>query len=141
MICVLTWADQQGTEGDGKETNTGVCGSDYHALSRGDYRKELFDEGSAKLFEKTLFEACRKCEWFLHAHVIMSDQYHFAVETPEGNVVEECGGAGYFQDPFNVWREEGGHVFQSRYKSLVIEEGRPLLGSSTTFISIQCAQV
>ena len=54
----------------------------------GNYRKELFEEGSAKLFEKKLFEACRKCEWFLHAYVIMSDQYHFAVETPEGNPVE-----------------------------------------------------
>ena len=36
--------------------------------------------------------------------------------------------AGYFRDRFNVLREEGGHVFQSRYKSLVVEEGRPLLG-------------
>ena len=30
------------------------AGAIYHVLSRGNYRKELFDEGSAKLFEKTL---------------------------------------------------------------------------------------
>ena len=35
---------------------------------------------------------------------------------------------GTFGIRFNALREERGHVFQSRYKSLVIEEGRPLLG-------------
>ena len=64
------------------------AGAIYHVLSRGNYRKELFDEGSAKLFEKTLFEVSRKCEWFLHAYVIMSNHYHLAVETAEGNLVE-----------------------------------------------------
>ena len=61
--------------------------------------------------------------------MIMSNHYHLAVETPEGNLgPRECGGCRYFRDRFNVLREEGGHVFQSRYKSLVVEEGRPLLG-------------
>jgi len=35
---------------------------------------------------------------------------------------------GTFGIRFNALREERGHVFQSRYKSLMIEEGRPLLG-------------
>jgi hypothetical protein len=29
---------------------------------------------------------------------------------------------------FNRFRGERGHVFQRRYKSILIEEGRPLLG-------------
>jgi len=97
--------------------------------ARGNYRKELFDNGSARLFEKTLFEAAAKCGWLLHAYVIMSNHYHLAVETPEGNLVE---GMRWLQGTFgircNALRGERGHVFQSRYKSLVIEEGRPLLG-------------
>ena len=48
---------------------------------------------------------------------------------------------GTFGIRFNALREGRGHVFQSRYKSLVIEEGRPLLGLGTKFISILCAQV
>ena len=69
------------------------AGAIYHVLSRGNYRKELFEEGSAKRFEKTLFEVCRKCEWFLHAYVIMSNHYHLTVETPEGETwSRECGG-------------------------------------------------
>ena len=105
------------------------AGAIYHVLSRGNYRKELFDDGSARLFEKTLFEASAKCGWLLHAYVIMSNHYHLAVETPEGNLVEGMRWLqGTFGIRFNVLRGERGHVFQSRYKSLVIEEGRPLLG-------------
>ena len=44
------------------------AGAIYHVLSRGNYRKELFEDGSARLFEKTLFEAAGKCGWLLHAY-------------------------------------------------------------------------
>ena len=36
--------------------------------------------------------------------------------------------AGYFRDPLQCLARRARHVFQSRYKSLVIEEGRLLLG-------------
>ena len=75
------------------------AGAIYHVLSRGNCGKELFDEGSAKLFEKTLFEVCRKCEAFLHAYVIMNNHYYLAVETPEGNLVE--GGASWDRELVN----------------------------------------
>lgn len=51
------------------------------------------------------------------------------METPEGNLVEGMRWLqGTFGIRFNALRGERGHVFQSRYKSLVIEEGRSLLG-------------
>ena len=105
------------------------AGAIYHVISRGNYRKELFEGRTAGAFEKTLFEACAKCGWLLHAYVIMSNHYHLAVETPEANLVEGMRWLqGTFGIRFNAFRGERGHVFQSRYKSLVIEEGRPLLG-------------
>jgi REP-associated tyrosine transposase len=55
--------------------------------------------------------------------------YHLAVETPEGKLVEGRRWLqGTFGIRFNALRGERGHVFQSRYKSLLIEEGRPILG-------------
>ena len=105
------------------------AGAIYHVISRGNYRKELFGDRTAGAFEKTLFEACAKCGWLLHAYVIMSNHYHMAVETPEANLVEGMRWLqGTFGIRFNAFRGERGHVFQSRYKSLVIEEGRLLLG-------------
>ena len=83
-------------------------------LSRGNYRKELFDDGSARLFEKTLFEASAKCGWLLHAYVIMSNHYHLAVETPGANLVEGMRWLqGTFGIRFNALQGERGHVCHS----------------------------
>lgn len=104
-------------------------GAIYHIISRGNYRKPVFGDGSGPAFEKTLFEACEKCGWVLHAYVIMNNHYHLALETPQPNLVEGMRWLqGTFGIRFNAFHRERGHVFQSRYKSLVIEEGRPLLG-------------
>jgi REP element-mobilizing transposase RayT len=104
-------------------------GAKYHVISRGNYRKDIFEGRSAEAFEKTLFEACEKCGWKLHAYVIMSNHYHLALETPEGNLVDGMRWLqGVFGNRFNAFRGERGHVFQSRYKSLLVEEGRTLLG-------------
>ncbi len=104
-------------------------GAIYHIISRGNYRKDVFKGPSAAAFERTVFEACEKCGWRLHAYVIMSNHYHLAVETADPNLVD---GMRFLQgtsgNRFYACRKERGYVFQSRYMSLVIEEGRSLLG-------------
>ena len=63
----------------------GAC---YHVINRGNYRADIFQtEGAKKAFEACLFEACAKSGWVLHAHVLMSNHYHLALETPGGNLV------------------------------------------------------
>lgn len=103
----------------------GAC---YHVINRGNYRADIFKTVGAKAaFETCLFEAAMKSGWVLHAYVIMSNHYHLALETPEGNLV-----AGMqwlqatFANRFNKLRGERGHLFQGRYKALVVEEGEPL---------------
>lgn len=105
-------------------------GAIYHVINRGNYRKDLFAEkGAAEAFERALFEACEKCAWIVHAYVLMRNHYHIALETPEANLVQGMAWLqGTFANRFNRFRGEHGHVFQSRYQSLLIEEGRPLLG-------------
>lgn len=105
-------------------------GAVYHIISRGNYRKDLFTHAkTAEAFERTIFEAAERCGWKLYAYVIMSNHYHLAIETPEPNMVE---GMRWLQSTFatrfNRFRNERGHVFQGRYKALLINEDRPLLG-------------
>ena len=70
-----------------------------------------------------------RCGWKLYAYVIMSNHYHLAVETPEPNLVEGMQWLqGTFATRFNRFRNERGHVFQGRYKALLVNEDRPLLG-------------
>ena len=103
----------------------GAC---YHLINRGNYRADLFrTEGAKAAFEACLFAACARSGWVLHAFVLMSNHYHLAVETPDGNLV-----AGMqwlqatFANRFNRLRRERGHLFQGRYKSLLVEEGDAL---------------
>ncbi len=101
----------------------------YHVLNRGNYRNAIFSvETSAELFEEVLFNTCGRFGWLLHAYVILSNHYHLVIKTPTANLV-----AGMqwlqstFANRFNRLVSERGHVFQGRYKALLIENGGYLL--------------
>ena len=103
----------------------GAC---YHVINRGNYRAQVFaTEQTRAAFEACVWEACEKSGWLLHAFVVMNNHYHLALETPEGNLV-----AGMqwlqatFANRFNRLRGERGHLFQGRYKSLLVEPGAAL---------------
>lgn len=103
----------------------GAC---YHVINRGNYRSDVFKTSGAKTaFESCLFEACAKSGWLLHAFVIMRNHFHLAVGTPAGNLISgmhwlQC----TFATRFNRLRDERGHLFQGRYKALLVEEGDPM---------------
>lgn len=95
----------------------------YHVLNRGNYRADLFRTEKAKTaFLTCLDEACTKSGWRVHAWCLMSNHYHLALATPRGNLVE---GMKWLQSTFairfNRLRQERGHLFQGRYKSLVVD--------------------
>ena len=96
----------------------------YHVINRGNYRLDIFStEETKRAFELCLFEGCTKAEWKLHAFVIMSNHYHLAIETPQANLVEGMQWLqGTFANRFNRFRRENGHVFQGRYKAIVVED-------------------
>ncbi|HWA25852.1 MAG TPA: transposase [Lacunisphaera sp.] len=102
----------------------GAC---YHVINRGNYRTDVFKATATKAaFEDCLFEAGAKSGWRLHAFVIMRNHFHLAVETPDGNLVSgmhwlQC----TFATRFNRLRNERGHLFQGRYKAILVEEGEP----------------
>jgi putative transposase len=105
------------------------AGAIYHLIGRGNYRKDLFDqEGAAFAFESALGECATRCEWKVHSYVLMRNHYHLVVETPEGNLVEGMRWLlGVFGTRFNRFRKEIGHVFQGRYKALLVEPGPSLV--------------
>lgn len=98
-------------------------GALYHVINRGNYRADLFrTKGAKEAFLACLGEACAKSGWVLHAWCLMSNHYHLALETPAGNLVEGMQWLqGTFATRFNRMRKESGHLFQGRYKSLVVD--------------------
>ncbi|GAB5561335.1 MAG: hypothetical protein SynsKO_29820 [Synoicihabitans sp.] len=95
----------------------------YHVINRGNRRSWVFkSEGAKHAFEKTLRETCERTGWILHAWVIMGNHFHLAVETPKSNLSE---GMRWLQSVFgmryNKFRRGSGHIFQGRFKSIVVE--------------------
>ncbi|MCW5549920.1 MAG: transposase [Opitutaceae bacterium] len=100
----------------------------YHVLNRGNYRAAIFRTEKAKTaFLKCLGEACGRTGWRVHAWCVMSNHYHLAVSTPRANLVEGMRWLqGTFSVRFNRLRNEQGHLFQGRYKSLIVDPGEGL---------------
>ena len=101
----------------------------YHVMNRGNYQDGIFQvNGSGGIFEKTLFEACGRFGWVLHAYVAMPNHYHLALRTPDANLSR---GMQWFQSTFgnrfNHLINQRGHIFQGRYKALLIESNAYLL--------------
>ncbi|MBP6864015.1 MAG: transposase [Candidatus Didemnitutus sp.] len=101
------------------ESESGV----YHVLNRGNYRADIFRSDKAKgAFLTCLGEACEQTGWEIHAWCLMSNHYHLAVSTPKANLVEGMRWLqGTFSVRFNRLRNERGHLFQGRYKSLMVD--------------------
>lgn len=103
-------------------------GALYHVINRGNYRQWIFqDEGAKAAFEATLFETCDRAGWVLHAFCIMGNHFHLAVETPGGNLTVGMRWLqSVFAARFNRFRKESGHLFQGRFKSLIVEDSERL---------------
>jgi putative transposase len=98
-------------------------GGVYHLINRGNYRADIFrSEKTKAAFLKCLGETCTRTDWRVHAWCLMTNHYHLAVSTPQANLVEGMRWMqGTFAIRFNRLREERGHLFQGRYKSLVVD--------------------
>jgi putative transposase len=103
----------------------GAC---YHALNRGNYRADVFAQDSTKkAFSQCVGEAFSKARWRLHASNIMRNHFHLAQETPVPNLSAGMQWLlGTFATRFNRFRNERGHLFQGRYKSILVEPGADL---------------
>ncbi len=100
----------------------------YHVINRGNHRAFIFESEGAKMsFEQTLGEACQRNSWQLLAYCVLSNHFHLCLATPKGNLSE---GMRWLQATFatrlNRLRREQGHLFQGRFKSLLVEPGAAL---------------
>ncbi len=98
-------------------------GAIYHVLARGNQGRAIFkDDRDRKRFLETLEESCQKTGWQIHAYVLMGNHYHLLVETPEANLVAGMKWLqGTYTQRYNARHKVFGHLFQGRYKAIVVE--------------------
>src|SRR5580658_3582231 len=99
------------------------AGAVYHVMARGNQGQAIFrDDKDRQRFLETLGEACEKTGWRVHAYVLMGNHYHLLVETPEGNLVAGMKWLqGTYTQRHNARHRVFGHLFQGRYKAVVID--------------------
>jgi len=104
-------------------------GALYHVTSRGDGREAIYlDDADRALFLDVLAGTSEQFNWTIHAYCLMGNHYHLLVETPDANL---AGGMrqlnGVYTQRFNRMHERVGHVFQGRYKAIVVQKESYLL--------------
>jgi putative transposase len=104
-------------------------GALYHITSRGNERKAIYrSRNDRERFLEMLARSCERYQWLCHAYCLMGNHYHLILETPLGNLSK---GAAYlngrYSQYFNRAHRRVGHVFQGRYKSILVEKQSYLL--------------
>ena len=106
-----------------------LAGGLYHVTSRGDGREDIFLDDADRLAWLELFaQTCQRFNWVCHAWCLMSNHYHIVVETIEGNLAQGMRHLnGVYTQTLNRTHHRVGHVFQGRYKAIIVEKDGYLL--------------
>lgn len=104
-------------------------GAVYHVTARGDGRQAIFrDDEDRERFLSVLEDTAALRKWVCHAYCLMGNHYHLVIETPEANLSRGMRSLnGEYTQAFNRRHRRPGHVFQGRYKAVVVEKERHLL--------------
>jgi len=106
------------------------AGALYHVTARGDRREDIFflDEDRAD-FLSVLGEVCERFNWIVHAYCQMTNHYHLLLETVDGNLSRGMRRQlnGVYTQRLNRRHGLVGHLFQGRYKAVLVQKDAYLL--------------
>ncbi|MBI5099141.1 MAG: transposase [Nitrospirae bacterium] len=104
-------------------------GALYHVTARGNERKKIyFTKTDYERFLYYISEAQKKFGIKIICYVLMSNHYHLVIETPEANLSKAMHYInGSYTTYINVKRKRSGHLFQGRYKAIIVDRDNYLL--------------
>jgi len=106
-----------------------IKGGFYHVLTRGNHGQEIFlADGDQKRFLENLGKYTHIFEYKLHCYCLMSNHFHLLLETEMANlskIMQRLLTACTLY--FNKKHNQSGHLFQGRFKSLLIEKDSYLI--------------
>lgn len=97
--------------------------------ARGNERKNIYSGQTDYVkFLEYLRETKKKYGIFIHGYVLMTNHYHLLIETPEANLSRAMHHINSSYTTYiNVKRKRCGHLFQGRYKSILVDRDSYLL--------------
>lgn len=99
-------------------------GAVYHVTCRGNERREIFrDDKDRKTFLEILSQSIEIYNIRLYSYILMSNHFHLLIETPLGNLGEFMRHFNItYTSYFNRRHKRVGHLYQGRYKSIVVDK-------------------
>lgn len=105
------------------------AGAVYHITSRGNERKRVFlDDCDREVFLGVIRQVKERFNWLIHSYVLMGNHYHLLVETVNANLSRGMRQLnGVYTQAFNRRHRRVGHLFQGRFKAILIEKDSYLI--------------
>lgn len=104
-------------------------GAVYHVTSRGNARQEVFlNDSDREIFIATLAWVVGRFGWICHAYCLMDNHFHLLIETPQPNLslgMRQLNGV--YTQRFNRTHNRVGHLFQGRFKAILVDRDNYLL--------------
>jgi putative transposase len=106
-----------------------LAGGLHHVSSRGNNRQEIYRQDKDRhAFVGLLAGLPERFGTLLHGYVLMPNHYHLVLQTPEANLSRAMHWLNVtYTVGFNERHQRSGHVFEGRFKSVLIEEEAALL--------------
>lgn len=104
-------------------------GAFYHITARGNEKRTIFrSEQDLTRFLSLLQRVHERYGILVHAYVLMTNHYHLILETPKANLISTLHDLNTaYTNYFNRRYNRTGHLFQGRYRSLLVEKDTYLL--------------
>jgi putative transposase len=106
-----------------------LAGGLYHVTSRGDRREDIYlVDADREAWLAVFAQVCARFNWRCLAWCQMTNHYHIVVETAEANLAQGMRQLnGVYTQHVNRAHNRVGHVFQGRYKAILVEKEGHLL--------------
>jgi putative transposase len=108
-----------------------VCppGAVVHVITRGNARGLIVrDDDDRQNFLAILARAVDRYQWLCHTYCLLDNHYHLLIEVPLGNLPNGMRHLnGLYAQRFNNRHDRCGHLFQARYRSILVEKNAYLL--------------
>lgn len=105
-------------------------GGIYHVIARGNNKEYIFKESIDKgYFVKQLKQTIEGMNYRIFGYVLMDNHYHILIQTMDKKLQEIMHQINNkYSKYFNYKYKRVGHVFQGRYKSIIVQDERYLVG-------------
>lgn len=104
-------------------------GAVYHVTNRGNEKRSIYNDDKDRFcFFNILSDIKEKYNWIIHTYCLMGNHYHLIVETIEANLssgMKQLNGV--YTQKVNRRHKRAGHLFQGRYKSILLQKDNHLL--------------